>query len=663
MIVRESTQAPTLFEERQGFPSRGTDLGTSRTRLRLSGARRPICPERGMLTLGLLGPLSLLACQPDTAWRAPRPAFSLIYTESVAAANRPGYYSPSYGSAQISFYPAAAVQGCDSPDDNRKSALCDGLAVAHSTATFSSDTIGAGPARLGFSTCRPLFIVPQTARVLRGHDCISTGLFLPRKKMVDVAVAAQLQQWTFDKPAHPTRPERSGSDSSASSPSLCDDMLRIDTSSPEQQSPAPRKESIVLQERYMSSEEDLSPADDGSESEYDYDHVVIHDAVKECKARTMSISRWDKGKSCDIDLAVRVSYAFAGRPKVVELQDNRCSTIEAPTIQQRSASLANLPNAAINQLRKTDAAQRLSMKPAATVSLRSTLSSRAPTPAIETDKEPRRPSTSHSPTTANTSALHLTNSTSTTSSFQTARSTSSISPAVDALLARPLTAVAPAPSSARSSVYVSSQTRSGLSRVQTTQPSNRQSQWAPPTPASPATHAFLSSDPYENSNSHSASPIIKPAPHRRLRSISMKLALAKIAITPSKKTYDSRVDGKMPNTPATPLTPQTAPLQGSSSFASPNKLRRASTILRPRSRHGETSRGPSPEAAPPVPNINVSTIPQHRMSKMQARGASEIEPTLVLPPCPSDTDDDAMSSFKSRKIKKRKSLMSLIDVL
>lgn len=482
------------------------------------------------------------------------------------------------------------------------------------------------------------------------------------KKMADLAVTSQLQQWSFEKPA--ARPERSSSDSTASSPILCDDTpeaLRIDTTSSERRNPSPRRESVALQERYMSSEEDLSPADDGSDSEYDYDDVVVHDPAKECKARTMSISRWSKGKSCD--MAVTVSYAFVGRPKVVELQDCKSPTVEAaPVYQKRSASLANLPFTPLSQLRIADAAQRLSMKVQPTSNLASLPTSRSTSPLAEV--ETRRPSTSHSPTTKAPSSLHLTDSTSTTSSFRTATSTQSVSPAVDDILSRPLTAVVDVPSSARSSVYISSQSRGGLARTQTTQSAFRQSQWAaPPTPASPATHAFLSSDPYENNSIHSASPIIKPAPHKRLRSISMKLALAKIAITPSKKTYDTRVDGKVPNTPATPLTPQTAPIQGSGSFASPNRLRRASTILRPRSRHGETSRGPSPETAPPVPSINLTSVASNRLSKMQARGANEREPTLVIPPCPSDTDEDPMASFKSRKIKKRKSLMSLMDAL
>jgi hypothetical protein len=502
-----------------------------------------------------------------------------------------------------------------------------------------------------------LIILPTPSGVVSDDHCIASCFLPSTKNMADVTMAAQLQQWTFEKQSHATRSERSGSDSSASSPILCDsapETLRIDSVSTQQPCPASRKESIVLQDRYMSSEEALSPADEGSDSEYDYDDVIINDPTKEGKARTMSISRWDKGKSCD--MAVMVSYAFVGRPKVVEL-DCRSPTLELPPLQQRSSSLANLPISAITQLRK-EASQRLSMKIMPTNRLSSTPASRAKTPPVE--PESRRPSTSYSPSTKNASTLNLADSDSTASSFQTASSMRSISPAVDELLARPTLTPIAIPSSARSSVYVPSYSRNTISRTQTTQ-----SQWAPPTPSSPAAHAFLSSDPYETSNTHSASPIIKAGPHKRLRSISMKLALAKIAIGPSKKTYDARIDGKVPNTPATPytpLTPQTAPLEGRSSFISPQKLRRASTILRPKSRGGESFRGPSPEFAPPVPAMNMSTAALKRMSKMQARGANEREPTLVLPPCPSD-DDDPMASFKSRTLKKRKSLMSLMEAL
>jgi hypothetical protein len=435
-----------------------------------------------------------------------------------------------------------------------------------------------------------------------------------------MAALAQLQQWTFEKPAQ----RASTASSASSSPVLGDDTptLRLDTAAAAAAAdrPAPRKESIALQERYMSSEEALSPVEDASDDEYDYDYenVVVHDAANHPKARAMSVSRWDKGKSCD--MAVMVSYAFVGRPKVVELDCRSPTTEIRPGVQQRSASLANLPFA-ISQL-KADAAHRLSMKP-----MPNRLSV---VPPVEL--EARRPSTSYSPVTKPLSDSDA--------SDRAAPSTRSISPAVDELLARP--ALAPINlSSARSSVYLPSHSRSNLSRIHTTQ-----SLWAAPlTPASPAPHAFLSSDPYEAS---SASPIIKPAPHKRLRSISMKLALAKIAISPKKADH--------PRIPSSPLTPQTAPLE-SSSYFSPQKLRRASTILRPKSRHGDSIRGPSPDPTPPMPAISASM--QKRMSKMQARGANEREPTLVIPPCP--TDDDA--SFKSRTLRKRKSLMSLMDAL
>jgi hypothetical protein len=115
------------------------------------------------------------------------------------------------------------------------------------------------------------------------------------------------------------------------------------------------------------------------------------------------------------------------------------------------------------------------------------------------------------------------------------------------------------------------------------------------------------------------------------------------------------------------MTPQTAPIEGSASFSSPNKLRRASTILRPKSRGSESKRAPTPEMAPPVPQLNVSTMQQKRsttMGRMVARGANEREPTLVIPECPGNNDnDDATSSIKSRAIRRRKSLMDFMDSL
>jgi hypothetical protein len=484
--------------------------------------------------------------------------------------------------------------------------------------------------------------------------------------MADVVVASQLSQWHFDKPDLVTRrPERSSTDSTASSPNLCDDVpetLRIDTATSQESTPPSRKESAVFQERYLSSEEDLT-ADDGSgsESEYDYDDVVVHDLTKESKARTMSISRWNKGKSCD--MAILVSYAQAGRPKVVEL-DCRSPVGDRPALQQRSASVANILNTTTNKLKKVDQAQRLSMKVMPTSRLASPPLSRSTSPAD--DVEPRRPSTSHSPVTLKPTTYM--DSASITSSFQTA-SSRNFSPAPSEAPRRPSTSTARESSSNRSSVYVPTRSRLDLTRIQTSQSSYRsssytQSQFTPLTPSSPAL-SFLSSDPYENSNSSAASPIIKkPAAHRRLRSISMKLSLAKIAISPAKKTYDTRINGRAPSTPMTPITPMTAPIEGSASFASPKKLRRASTLMRPKSRGGDSIRAATPEIAPPVPQL--STMQQKRsttMGRMVARGANEIEPTLVLPPCPGGEADDPMASIRSRALRRRKSLMEFMDSL
>ena len=471
-------------------------------------------------------------------------------------------------------------------------------------------------------------------------------------------ISAQLSQWSFEKPT--TRTERSSSDSSASSPNLRDDAsdtLRIDTSASQETNIAYRKESsIVLQERYNSSEEDLT-AGSGSDSEYDYDDVVVHDVVKECKARTMSVSRWDKGKSCD--MAITVSYAFAGRPKVVEL-DCRSPMTDRPTMQQRSTSLAGFTFASVDKSSKLAETQRMSMPLTATTRFISSSASntRTPSPSPSTDFESRRPSTSHG-----ASALHQAVTDSTTSSFKTAPSSRSISPSTSEAPRRPSTSTADNSASARSSVYIPSRSRIDLHKLHTSQSSYRQSQFAPMAPQSPAM-SFLSSDPYETSTTNSSSPIIKkPAAHKRLRSISMKLALAKIAISPSKKQYDARLTGKGPATPSTPVTPQTAPLDRPAASASPNKLRRASTILRPKSRQSDLTRMSTAEPPPPVPMMPATSIQQKRSTRMVARGADEREPTLVIPPCPEGEDTDPMSSVKLRALRKRKSLMDFMDSL
>ena len=466
--------------------------------------------------------------------------------------------------------------------------------------------------------------------------------------MANVAVSTQLRQWSFEKPAS-TRPERS--DSTTSSPDLSHrepETLRIDPAAVHAATSLEKREKLTFQERYLSSEEDLSPMD-GNSTDDDYDSdVSIHEAAVQpsfFKARTMSISRWDKTKSCD--LAVTVSYVSAGRPKVIELAQSPVT--EKPV---RSNSLAQIPIAAINKLRLQDQQARRSLIVKSSVN-------RSVSPAISINTS--RPSTESSPYThSNKSAVLLSDSRSRSSlaSFRTSRSSS---PAVsEKITTRPASSAG-----LRSSLYVGSSSRPPTTRSAT----NPLAPFPPLTPQSPGPHAFLSSDPYENSTTSAASPLIKQSPHKRLRSISQRLSLARIAITPSTKRWDSRVNGNArpasgivtgtmpptPSTPYTPLTPQTAPLPMTN--APTNKLRRNSRMAplgstsRPSTAHG--ARGPSPEMLPPMPASSAS--PRKRMV---ARGADEREPTLELPPCPDDGGPSP--AVKTRKIRKRKSLMDLL---
>ncbi|KAF2113577.1 hypothetical protein BDV96DRAFT_647833 [Lophiotrema nucula] len=454
--------------------------------------------------------------------------------------------------------------------------------------------------------------------------------------MVDVAVSAQLQQWTFEKTTL-VRPERSDS-SASSSPDLYhndSETLRIDTAAVEDTQDLDTKENISFQDRYLSSEEDLSPMEADSEFEYD-DDVSIHEVVQQTfSARKMSISRIEKGKS--FDLAVMVSYVSAGRPKMINLANVGSPVREA----QRSASLAQLPIAAIKKLRDADQATRRSFVGPTS----SSSTSRSNSPASNV----RRPSTGNLPLPHNNSSLKLSDS---SSSFVETASSRSSSPSASENSSRPATsAAAPALTASRSSLY-----------IVTTANSNAQREPFPPlTPLSPEQHSFLSSDPYENNTTSAASPIIKSGPHKRLRSISMKLSLAKIAITPSTKKWDSRINGRsgtMPPTPATPYTPVTPMTAPPTTFSSPknNKLRRSSRSSRPTSMRGDSSE------IPPVPTRNPNPSPRKSMQRMVPRGADERAPIIELPPCPTDQreDVDPMGSIKSKRIRKRKSLMDLL---
>jgi hypothetical protein len=451
--------------------------------------------------------------------------------------------------------------------------------------------------------------------------------------MADVTVSTQLQQWAFEKPTA-ARPE-----SSPTSPDMYHDAvetLRIDTAVVHTSTQLDSKDPLSLQDRYLSSEEDLSPTEgNSSDSEVEYDdHVSIHEVQQaNFMIRKMSASLLDTPKTFDMK-AIRVSYVSAGRPKMIQLATGISPTRESA---QRSASVAQLPVAAIGHLQKADQASRMSL-------MVSTSTSRSSSLAVST--EPRRPSTGHASSSRSDSLLvPIDSSSSSSSSFTNASNRSSSFAALEKT--RPLSAAATRPPRI-----------SSLYRASTFSPNVP---FDPLTPQSPATHSFLSSDPFETASTTSASPIIKSAPHKRLRSISQKLSLAKIAITPSTKKWDLRPNsraGMMPPTPATPSTPQTAPLN--SSFASPQ-----TTKLRRNSRFSRTASFQlSPAEMPPVPNRSQS--PEKPSTKLVARGANERAPTFELPPCPDHFNDasstnDSKASLQSRRLRKRKSLMNILQ--
>lgn len=462
--------------------------------------------------------------------------------------------------------------------------------------------------------------------------------------MVDVQVSTQLQQWSFEKAPISSRPERS--DSSASSPDLShleNETLRIDQAAVQKAQNMDASDRASFQERYLSSEEDLSPLDGNSSEDYDSD-VSIHE-VKQCfQARKMSVSKWDKGKPCD--MAVTVSYVVAGRPKVIDLADLASPIRDT---KRRRASMQQPPMATADDANRKQT--RHSMMP-------STSNTRSNSPAVSVDS--RRPSTSRAPYAhSNKSALNLSDSASSYKSSSTRSTSPSISEKSQKSI-RPASAAGPLhPLSRRSSLFHLASLNRTSSMISSQ--SSAVGPMPPLTPLSPEPHAFLSSDPYESTTNNSASPIIKSPPHKRLRSISARLSLAKIAITPSTRKWDSRVNGKpgqMPLTPASPyspMTPQTAPVAASGT--SPlKKLQRNSRMM--------TRTPTQTSVSSEMPNVTIMPAPPTRRfasERMVARGADEREPMLELPPFPEMMDDAAeRNTLKARKIRKRKSLMDLL---
>jgi len=455
--------------------------------------------------------------------------------------------------------------------------------------------------------------------------------------MVDVAapLPANFQQWTFEKES--IRPTRS--DSAATTPDLdFNGSLRIE---PASTASAMDSNEPFLQRRYLSSEEDLSPLE-GDDDDLEDDKLSIHngdDAVVESIEKATIITA-QAAPAKAVGLAISIAYKSAGRPKVIELA--------SPIIKERerkTMSMAPQPSSSMLLDSSSSASSRSSLLKLIT-SVENTN-----TKAVEPETRP---------------------STSTASSFsieappRSSMSTTSSS-ATEEYLKRPQVSrfeSLPVNKVRRSSMFVASNNYSPMSP-------NR-----PAVVASPVLNpSFLSTDPFASDSRSAASPIIKPPQHKRLRSISRTLSLAKIAVMPNKKNEAKK------DVPQSPQTPMSAPPVPSTSYqarrvssrpmnermASPEVPmsaglveNRSSLRIRPTSKHSSiASFGQSDFVETPRSAVRPSTG-----RKLIARGADEREPTLELPPFPLDADmsdfgSDSRSVTKQR-LKKRKSLLSFV---
>ncbi|OCK82126.1 hypothetical protein K432DRAFT_403188 [Lepidopterella palustris CBS 459.81] len=440
--------------------------------------------------------------------------------------------------------------------------------------------------------------------------------------MVDVVVVpSQLQQWTFEKSI--VRPDRS--DSAATSPDLYDsEAVRISPAAVESPQDLETSEPLI-QEMYLSSEEDLSPMEpDSSEGN------LFEDGDDYLSAKHVSVSSSDGLKTCD--LAVVVSYVSAGRPKIVNLP-NVASPVRERTV--RSASLANLPAAVTARLAHKPSRLSISTSFPSTSSVPSSLDAS------------RRPSTAKHTFSQDLNDLKIKTSSPSTESLNR-NSTSSPSTASSSFK-RPTTARASSSqysASSRASFHLAS-TRSPLSP------------FPPLTPTAVQTPSFLSSDPFAATESAStAAPQAKNAPYKRLRSISRTLSLAKIAVIPTYKKVEPKTHPKngvwQPSTPVTPQTPMSAPAPSSSSSSpATTRPRRNSKMVA----RGANEREPAFEL-PPVPPELEEPRPKPQMMKMVPRGADERAPMIELPPFPVEEGGKGeVAQVKTNRVKKRKSLM------
>ncbi|KAL0259126.1 hypothetical protein SLS55_006631 [Diplodia seriata] len=538
--------------------------------------------------------------------------------------------------------------------------------------------------------------------------------------MVDV----RMPQWTVDKSYN-----RSQNNSPASTPELDDqDRIRLARS---QTMPLPALEpsSSMLQDRYLSSEEDLSPnaSDSTDQSDDDDDDDELEVEIVEAAVITPPAK-----------LAKAVSYVSAGRAKVVDMD-------EAQPARERTFSVPAVANAVPILKSPVPRMSRMSFgnyKPAVietqpplpTHSSSFAVQSACSSPAIPARSERRkssmpareRPSISRSPLSFDpASAPPVPDCGSLRSSVKVARHYSmaaapsggifsgdrpkllrsttdlraTLAPSPPPLPARsqstepepispmlekpsiPLDFDLRRPSSARSSYSPGSKRvsalharqRSGSIQLPPFAP-NAASPLTPLTPLTPQTPNFLNTDPFAKKEEDKTEDNSRPA-HRRLRSISRTLSLAKIALNPqgrrgstwgknkvkTDKVHRDSMDLQSPISPMTqtkesflsvssPLAPNMPPTPVTPGMQMPPTPNTA--VFSPRTSSRMSNNAAEDEFERPPRTSSLGNRP-----RLVPRPADEREPAVRLPPFP-DADDE-MRIPGRRRLTKRKSMLGL----
>ncbi|EKG18812.1 hypothetical protein MPH_03828 [Macrophomina phaseolina MS6] len=542
--------------------------------------------------------------------------------------------------------------------------------------------------------------------------------------MVDVHSTQQLPQWTVEKSYHRSQ----NNESPASTPDLDDqDRIRLARSST---MPLPSLEPpSMLQDRYLSSEEDLSPtvSDSAEQSDDDNDD----DEEIQIVEATSIVSPLANAQPCKV--AKAVSYVSAGRAKVVDMNEthptrertfsvpavaNAVPILKSPVPRMSRMSLGNyrppastdrpaLPRPSTysdscsspivpprSERRKSSAPAR--ERPSIT---RSPLSydpaSAPPVPSTGSLRSAAKVARHYSMAAAPSSSIYNTDRPKLMRSTTDLRTTLSPSPPplptrshstepepTSPMLERPpvpADAELRRPSSVRSSYSQSPHSkRSSTLHVRQRSGSVQLPPFAPnASPLTPETPTFLNTDPFAKKEEDKPEDTGKPA-HRRLRSISRTLSLAKIALVPQNKRGSTwgKSKGKADKnhrdsmdllSPISPMTHSNVPKENFLTVSSPLAPNMPPTPVTP-----GMSIPPTPSTAAFSPRtasrLSNNTIDDEKeverpprtsslaqRPRLVPRGADAREPPLQIPPFP-DSDDEVRVPGR-RRLTKRKSML------